>query len=100
MRQELKNLKLAVSREKELSARSGKKKGGKKVSDVYAREAEGRTELRAGARPQRPGLVQVGLGQTLAAPGCFPGNLPTCSAFPGSTVHWSTKCIALRVVGS
>ena len=43
MRQELKNLKLAVSREKELSARSGKKKGGKKVSD--AREVGGRTEL-------------------------------------------------------
>nr|XP_005902583.1 PREDICTED: IQ and AAA domain-containing protein 1 [Bos mutus] len=30
MRQELKNLKLAVNREKELSARTGKKKGGKK----------------------------------------------------------------------
>ena len=44
MRQELKNLKLAVSREKELPARKGKKKGGKKVSDTYAREAEGRAE--------------------------------------------------------
>lgn len=45
MRQELKNLKLAVNREKELSVRPGKKKGGKKVSDAYARETEGRTEL-------------------------------------------------------
>lgn len=44
MRQELKNLKLAVSREKELPARQGKKKGGKKVSDAYAQEAEGRAE--------------------------------------------------------
>lgn len=32
MRQELKNLKLAVNREKELLAKTGKKKGGKKVS--------------------------------------------------------------------
>ncbi|KAB0385180.1 hypothetical protein FD755_000136 [Muntiacus reevesi] len=45
MRQELKNLKLAVNREKELSVRPGKKKGGKKVSDAYAWEAEGGTEL-------------------------------------------------------
>lgn len=45
MRQELKNLKLAVNREKELPAKTGKK-GGKKVSSECAwgfrDEAEGR----------------------------------------------------------
>lgn len=32
MRQELKNIKLAVNREKELAVKTGKKKGGKNVS--------------------------------------------------------------------
>lgn len=32
MRQELKNIKLAVNREKELPVKTGKKKGGKNVS--------------------------------------------------------------------
>lgn len=38
MRQELKNLKLAVSREKELPAKTRKKKGGKNVSSERAAE--------------------------------------------------------------
>uniref|UniRef100_A0A8C2RXQ1 ATPase AAA-type core domain-containing protein n=1 Tax=Capra hircus TaxID=9925 RepID=A0A8C2RXQ1_CAPHI len=40
MRQELKNLKLAVSREKELPARKGKKKGGKKKNKKKGRKGK------------------------------------------------------------
>ncbi|XP_060255159.1 dynein regulatory complex protein 11 isoform X7 [Ovis aries] len=40
MRQELKNLKLAVSREKELPARQGKKKGGKKKNKKKGRKGK------------------------------------------------------------
>lgn len=39
MRQELKNLKLAVNREKESAAKPGKKNKGKKVSSACAQEA-------------------------------------------------------------
>lgn len=51
MRQELKNLKLAVNREKEQPVKAGKKKGGKKVS----RSEHGRAEAHADSNQAQEG---------------------------------------------